>query len=193
MDRLMQRRGPWTVLDSAEVYQDPWLSVRKDDVIRPDGKPGTHSVVTIKPGVSVLAMDDDGNVYLTREFHYAVDRVTLETVSGGIEPGENALTSGQRELQEEIGIVANEWIDLGTCDPFTASIFSPTKIYLARELRFVDDQPEGTEIIERVKMPLDEAVQNVMQSNITHAPSCTLILKAWHSLSTSGIPTETRH
>ncbi len=176
----MQRRGPWTVLDSAEVYQDPWLSVRKDDVIRPDGKPGTHSVVTIKPGVSVLAMDDNRDVYLTREFHYAVDRVTLETVSGGIEPGEDALTSGKRELQEEIGIVADEWIDLGTCDPFTASIYSPTKMYLARKLQFVDDQPEGTEIIERVKMSFDEAVENVMRSNITHAPSCTLILKARH-------------
>ncbi|MGB7345425.1 MAG: NUDIX hydrolase [Pirellulaceae bacterium] len=174
----MQQRGPWKVIQSTQVYQDPWLSVRKDDVIRPDGNPGTHSVVTIKPGVSVLAIDSDNNVYLTSEFHYAVDRVTLETVSGGIEPGEDALETAKRELQEEIGIIASQWTDLGTCDPFTASLLSPTKLYLARELTFVGDQPEGTEVIQTVKMPLEDAIEKVMQSEITHAPSCTLILKA---------------
>jgi len=174
----MQRRGPWTVIETTQVYQDPWLSVRKDDVIRPDGKPGTHSVVTIKPGVSVLAMDQDGDVYLTSEFHYAVNRVTLESVSGGIEPGDDALSTAKRELREEIGIVAKNWTDLGSCDPFTASLLSPTKLYLAQELSFVDDQPEGTEIIERIKIPFQDAIDKVMHSEITHAPSCTLILKA---------------
>lgn len=178
----MQKRGPWTVIESSEVYGDPWLSVRKDDVIRPDGKPGTHSVVTIKPGVSVLALDREGNVYLTREFHYAVDRVTLETVSGGIETGETPLLSAQRELREELGILANTWIDLGTCDPFTASLLSPTQLYLAQDLSFVGAQPEGTEVIEMVKMSFEQAIENVMQSIITHAPSCTLILKAARSV-----------
>ncbi len=180
----MQQRGPWKVIESTQVYQDPWLSVRKDDVIRPDGKHGTHSVVTIKPGVSVLAIDDDMNVYLTSEFHYAVDRVTLETVSGGIEPNEDALETAKRELREEIGVVADAWTDLGTCDPFTASLLSPTKLFLAQGLTFVDDQPEGTEVIDTVTMPLDEAIQCVMQSKITHAPSCTLILKAARVLTT---------
>lgn len=178
MDNNNETRGPWTVLKSTGVYQDPWLSVRKDDVIRPDGKPGTHSVVTIKPGVSVLAVDSDQNVYLTSEFHYAVNRITLETVSGGIEPSEDALTTGQRELREEIGVVASSWTDLGTCDPLSASLLSPTRLYLAQDLSFVDDDPEGTEIIRTIKMPLDEAIEKVMNSEITHAPSCTLILKA---------------
>jgi len=45
----MQEHGPWQIVQSQEVYRDPWTAVRKDDVIRPDGQPGTHSVVTIKP------------------------------------------------------------------------------------------------------------------------------------------------
>ncbi|QDT12737.1 NUDIX domain-containing protein [Planctomycetes bacterium K23_9] len=178
MDRAQEKRGPWTVLQSTKVYQDPWLSVRKDDVIRPDGDPGTHSVVTIKPGVSVLAIDTEHNVFLTSEFHYAVNRVTLEAVSGGIESSEEAVVSAKRELREELGIIAKDWTDLGTCDPFTASLLSPTKLYLAQDLSFVDAAPEGTEVIQSIKMPLAEAIEKVMQSEVTHAPSCTLILKA---------------
>ena len=139
----MKQHGPWQIVDSSEVYRDPWLSVRKDDVIRPDGKPGTHSVVDLKPGVTVLAVDDDGNVYLTEEFHYAVGRVTIEAVSGGIEVDESPLQTAQRELREELGIVTEEWIDLGVVDPFTSGVVSPTRIYLARGLQFVEHRRRG--------------------------------------------------
>ena len=78
--------------------------LRKDDVIRPDGRNGTHTVVRIKPGVSVLAIDSDRHVHLTDEFHYAIGRHSLEAVSGGTEPGETSLETAQRELREELGI-----------------------------------------------------------------------------------------
>ena len=117
--------GPWQILNTTEVYADPWLKVRKDDVIRPVGNPGTHSVVTIKHGVCVLAFQDD-TIYLTKEFHYAVGRVTLEAVSGGREAHEPAIECAQRELAEELGISAATWTELTTVDPFTASVVSPT-------------------------------------------------------------------
>jgi ADP-ribose pyrophosphatase len=178
--------GPWQILESHHVYRDAWIAVRKDDVIRPDGKLGTHSVVTSKPGVTVLAMDDERNVYLTEEFHYGVGRITIEAVSGGIEPGECPLETAKRELREELGIEAEEWIGLGVVDPFTASVVSPTQLYLARKLRFGDQAPEGTEQIRCVKMTSAEAVQGVVDSEITHGPSCVLILKA--ALESAGRP-----
>ena len=71
-------------------------------MIRLDGKPGTYSVVNLKPGVSVLAIDSKNYVYLTEEFHYGVGRVTLETVSGGIETDESRLGIVELvSLQEE--------------------------------------------------------------------------------------------
>lgn len=174
----MKDYGPWKIVQSREVYRDPWMSVRCDEVIRPDGKEGTHSVAAIKPGVSALALDNDNNVYLTQEFHYAVGRVTLETVSGGCEPGEDPLETAKRELAEEIGITANDWIDMGICDPFTASMVSPTRLFLARGLTVGAANPEGTELIQIVKVSLDDAITKVMSSEITHAPSGLLILKA---------------
>jgi len=175
---LPTQHGPWTIVKSQQVYGDRWIAVRKDDVIRPDGKPGTHSVVNVKPGVTVLPMDDGGSVYLTEEFHYAVGRVTLEAVSGGIESEEAALETAKRELREELGIEAAEWIEMGVVDPFTASVVSPTRLYLARRLRFGEHAPEGTELIKCINMTLDEAVRKVFASEITHAPSCVVILKA---------------
>jgi ADP-ribose pyrophosphatase len=173
----MKTHGPWKIVARHEIYRDPWLAVYKDDVIRPDGNAGTYSFVHIKPGVCVVAVDEENFIYLTEEFHYGVGRTTIEGVSGGIEPAENALLTAQRELKEEIGIEAEEWLELGVVDPFTANVLSPTRLYLARKLRLGEHAPEGTELIRRVKVPLREAVEGVMDGRITHGPSCVLILK----------------
>jgi ADP-ribose pyrophosphatase len=173
----MTQHGPWKIVESHEIYRDAWIRLQMDDVIRPDGKPGTYSVVTLKPGVTVLAMDDDGYVYLTKEFHYGVGRTTVEGASGGIEPGERPLDAAKRELQEELGIEAEDWTELGVVDPFTASVVSPTRLYLARKLRFGAQALDGTELIQCVKLSLGEAVEKVIQSEITHGPSCVAILK----------------
>ena len=178
----MKQHGPWQIIEHSEVYRDPWLRVTCDNVIRPDGEPGTHSVVEIKPGVSVLAVDERQHVFLTEEFHYAVGRTTTETVSGGIEPGEQPQESAARELQEEIGLTARRWDHVATVDPLTASVTSPTQLFIARDLQQVETNPEGTELIRRLRVPLAEAVKMVLDGRITHAPSCVLILLAERSL-----------
>ena len=174
----MQPHGPWQIVRSHAIYKDAWLEVRKDDVIRPDGVAGTHGVVFLKPGVSVLALDDKQHVFLTDEFHYGVGRNTIEVVSGGREPDEPPLEAARRELEEELGIIASEWIPLGSFDPFTTMLSAPAELFLARQLKFGDSRPEGTENIRCVTMSFDEAVAMVMDGQITHGPSCTVILKA---------------
>ncbi len=174
----MRQHGPWQIRSTGEVYRDPWIDVQRDEVLRPDGLPGSHVVVRIKPGVAVLALDSAGNVHLTEEFHYAVGCVGLEVVSGGCEPGEDPLETARRELAEELGIRAERWTDLGTVDPFTSIVVSPTRLFLARELTFGQTDCEGTEQIVRRILPLAAAVEAVLASRITHAPSCVTILKA---------------
>lgn len=178
--------GPWKILQTTNVYSDPWLHVKKDDVIRPDGDPGTHSVVTIKPGICVLAFQDD-TLFLTEEFHYAVGRVTIEAVSGGIDGDEPAIDGAKRELAEELGIVAQTWTTLGTVDPFTASVVSPTVLFLATDLSFQPPNPEGTEQIRCAKMTLREAYEAVCNGTITHAPSCVAILRHWIATQGSAV------
>ena len=173
-----KKHGPWTIVKRNLVYQDPWIRLEQDDVIRPDGAPGSYCVAHVKPGVCVLAVGDGGQCFLTREFHYGVGRVTVECVSGGIDEGESVATTAKRELIEELGIRAATWVELGCVDPFTANVVSPTSLFLTMGLAFEEAQPEGTELIERVSMPINEAVRQVLASEITHAPSCDLILRA---------------
>lgn len=181
----MRRHGPWTITNSTKVYEDPWIRLDHDQVIRPDGLTGTYSTVVLKPGVTVIAIGERDEVHLTSEFHYAVGRVTLEGVSGGIEEGEDPLASAERELREELGIMAATWSSLGQCDPFTSAVRSPVRMFLAEQLTFTDVEPEGTELIERVAMPFEEALEQVFDGRITHAPTCIALLKIWHHRVTS--------
>ena len=173
----MRTLGPWVIKETKRKYQNPWIEVREDQVIRPDGNAGTFAIVKVRPGISVLAMDANEFVYLTSEFRYAVERESIEVVSGALDGNENPLDAAKRELREELGFAADEWINLGVVDPFTSVINSPANLFLARKLSFTRTEREGTEIIETIKVKLQEAVQMVMDSRITHGPSCVLILK----------------
>ena len=170
--------GPWKIKQSNDVYRDPFIKVRLDAVVRPDGKDGQHVVVEMKPGVCVLPIDVNQNVYLTKEFHYGVGRYSIEAVSGGIEPGEAPDLTAKRELQEEIGLVADNWEHVGTVDPFTTIVVSPTRLYIVGGLSEAPRSPEGTEIIETIVVPLDKAIEMVNLGEITHAPTCVVLLQA---------------
>ena len=171
--------GPWGIVSSREVYRDPWIALRRDEVIRPDGLPGSHCVLALKTGVSVLALDADGSIILTDEFHYGIGRNSLEAVSGGMEPGEDPLETAQRELAEELGLTATHWQPLGVIDPFTSVVVSPTYLFLAQGLTQGETNLEGTETIRPARFTLAEAVQMTRDGRITHAPTCVLLLHTW--------------
>ncbi len=161
----MKHNGPWIIKSSRQVYKNPWIDVQEDQVIRPDGTPGIFATIQMKHGVSVLAMDGQGKVYLTEEFRYVLGTKSMEVVSGGVEPQKLPVEAGKRELREELGIEAEEWIDLGYVNPFTSVVHSPGYLFLARKLRFTAQQREGTEIIRVLKMPFYKAVELVMESH----------------------------
>jgi ADP-ribose pyrophosphatase len=170
---MRRRKGFWQVEETVQLYKNEWLEVCEDRVIRPDDRAGSFVNVKVRPGVSVLAIDEVRQVYLTREFRYAVERESIEAVSGGVEADELPLSAARRELREELGIEAAEWTNLGSVDPFTSLIHSPADLFLARNLSFVDPDCDDTEIIQLVKVKLSEAVRMVMESEITHGPRCS--------------------
>jgi ADP-ribose pyrophosphatase len=95
-----------------------------------------------------------------------------------MEEGEPPLDAAERELREELGFTAREWVELGSIDPFTTQLVSPNYQFLALGLGRVCQEPDEAEVLERVTLNLNEAVQMVMLGEITHAPSCILLLKA---------------
>ena len=170
--------NPYSLVDTRKVCESGVFQLREDLVEGPGRKRYTFSVAEVKSGSSILPVTSDGYVYLIREYKYAVGRTSTEVASGGMEEGESPLAAAQRELHEELGLVARRWVELGTVDPFTTQLVSPNHQFLALELEQVRKDPDEAEVIERVKVKLDEAIRMVMANEITHAPSCTLILKA---------------
>jgi|SRR6185369_5045944 len=172
-----RKRGPWKVLGSTIVYRNPWMTVQEDKVIHPGGSPGIFGIVTIKPGAAIIPLDDENNVYLIKEHHYATNKDNLEAASGGKEKGENYLAAAKRELKEETGISAKKWISLGVMEAFTTYLQSPVHLYLAERLSFSSAQLENTETIHTQKVPLVKALKLIESGKIVHAATVIGLLK----------------
>lgn len=175
---MKQGDNPFTLIDSKEVYKNPWIHVREDSVVRPGGKEGIFGVVEMQPGVTVVALTPERDIVLVKEFKYALKHHTLECISGGVDEDEDILRAAKRELREEAGGEAYTWIDLGKVDPFTGIIASCNYIYLAEDTVLASEQQtdEG-EVIEVITMSFEEALQKVENGEITHSASVVGILK----------------
>src|SRR5690348_9028279 len=127
-------RNTVTRLSSRLVHEGRLVRLREDRVALARGTEMLYEHVEIRHGASVLAMEENGDVWLVREWKYAIDRPSLEVVSGGIEEGETPEQTAHRELREEIGKTARELIPLGHVDPFTTMLRCPNYIFLGRGL-----------------------------------------------------------
>ena len=171
-------KGPYQILGSRDVYKNPWMNVREDSVIRPGGTEGIFGIVEMIHGSTILAINERREAFLVKEYRYGIGRDSIELVSGAIESAETPLDAAKRELKEELGIEASEWIDLGSVDPFTTVVRSPNHMFLALGIKEGESSPEDGEVLHITKLPFQHVVDMVMRSEITHSASCVLILKA---------------
>jgi 8-oxo-dGTP pyrophosphatase MutT (NUDIX family) len=169
--RQEQPGNPWRTLDSRRVYENPWISVREDDVIRPDGEPGIYGVVHYKnTAVGVLPVEGD-HVYLVGQYRYPLERYSWEIPEGGCPVGEDPLRAAKRELREETGLEARSWRRLGETFLSNSVADEYAVWFLATHLVRGEQQPEGTEVIDVRRVPLQEAVAMATDGRITDALS----------------------
>lgn len=170
-------RNPWKTLSSEVKYENPWISVREDQVIRPDGEPGIYGVVDCRIATGVLALTEENELYLVGQYRYPLHCYSWEIIEGGAELDEDPMEACKRELQEEAGLVAAHWEPLGH-ELHLTNCHSSEKgfLYVARGLMHVGDNPEGTEQLQVKKVPWRQAVDMVMRGEITDAFSIMGIL-----------------
>jgi 8-oxo-dGTP pyrophosphatase MutT (NUDIX family) len=180
---MIERRGPWQVLARREVYRNPWLRVREDTVIRPDGTPGIYGVVEPADNAAVVALDDGGRVALVVEFVYPLERELIQIPSGGIGPGEDPLAAAKRELAEETGLTAARWTSLGSFALSGGISTQRSYLFLAQGLEGGLARLEGTERLTLRLVPLDEALALADRSEIVDSPSLVGLYRAARHLS----------
>lgn len=130
----MTDESGWQTHGSREVYANPWISVREDDVTRPDGGRGIYGVVTMRgPAVFVVALSDANEVVMVSLYRYATRGMSLEVPAGGCD-GDDPLAAARRELLEETGFVASEWREIGRMDALNGVCDAPEFVYLATGL-----------------------------------------------------------
>jgi 8-oxo-dGTP pyrophosphatase MutT (NUDIX family) len=172
-------RNPWRTLDSRLVYENPWIKVTEDRVLRPDGLPGIYGIVDIAPAVGVLALSASREVALVGQWRYTRKRFCWELPLGGSKSTDaSLLQAAQRELREETGYVAEEWRQLGVLDSIVGVTTERATFFLARELRHVGSQQDPEEEIVVRWVPFDEALEMVDRDEITEAVSVAALLRA---------------
>jgi 8-oxo-dGTP pyrophosphatase MutT (NUDIX family) len=178
---LPRRRGPWQITGTREVYKNPWIRVREDQVIRPNGSAGIYGVVELTPAVGVVAIDSAGRVLLVGQYRYTTDVYSWEVVTGYAGADEEPLLGAQRELREETGFAAARWTPLGICQISNSVTDQIGFLYLAEDLTAGPAAPDETEEIALRKVPLASALAMAQRSDIVQAFSLAGLYRAWHT------------
>jgi len=172
------QRGPWQVLTDEVVYDNAWITVRHQEVITPAGTPGIYGVVQFKNiAVGILPVDDEGNTWLVKQYRYPLCEESWEIPEGGSPAGESTLATAQRELKEETGLSATRWQEFLTLHPSNSVTDEKVVVYLAEGLSAGDADPEESEDLVVMKVPLTRAIQMVMSGEITDGISVAALLK----------------
>ena len=165
-------------IDGEIKYKGVIVTVRLDRAELVNGKIVRREVVEHPGGVTVLPVDENGVCTMVRQFRYPFGRMMLEAPAGKLEPGEEPFESAKRELSEETGYTADEWIDLGACCTSPGFSSEVLHIYLALGLHEGRSHPDEDEFLNTEKIPLSELTRMVMDNEIDDAKTIAAVLKA---------------
>lgn len=156
-----------TQLDSALVFEGNFIKVSRDNARMPDGSTSSREYIKHPGAVTVMALLDNGNLIMERQFRYAPQQEFVELPAGKIDPGEDILLTAQRELLEETGYVAREWTHITTAWPCIGYSDERIEYFLARGLTHEGSQLDEGEFLEVFELSLADAIDWVRTGRIT--------------------------
>ena len=178
----------WKKLSSRTVYENDWMEVREDHVINPGGGRNDYGYVHFKNvAVAIIALDDANNTWLVGQDRYTLGEYSWELPMGGAPLDEPPLMAAKRELEEETGIRAAHWKQLMRLHTSNSITDELGFAYVATDLSFGDTKFEETEDLAIRKLPLADAVQMVVDGEITDAISAAALLRI-HAVKTASSP-----
>jgi ADP-ribose pyrophosphatase len=175
---MKDEQNPWTTLDRTQVYESPWISVEHHNVLNPAGNPGTYSVVRFKTlAIGIIPLDQTNHTWIVGQYRYPLDRYTWEIPEGGGDPDIDPVETARRELLEECGIIAQEYIPVQQLQMSNSATDELACMFVARQLTFTESRPEETEQLRIRRVHFDELYNMVLTGEITDAMSVAAVLK----------------
>lgn len=168
----------WQTTGTRIPYENPWLRVREDDVVRPDGTPGTYGLVELAhPAVWVVPLTEADEVVLVSVDRYTVGP-SVEVPSGGTD-GQDPVVAAQRELLEETGYTARELVEVGSLNSLNGVCRAPGTVLLATGLTASEATGHAEEGITEVRLvPFAEVMTMIARREITDGESAAALLCA---------------
>ena len=176
--RLPTTGNPWQPQSSKKVFENPWLSLHEDKVINPGGGLSHYGKISFKNlAIGIIPLDENNNTWLVGQYRYVPDCYSWEIPMAGGPLDTNPLQSAKRELKEETGLIASDWQELMKLHTSNSVTDERGIVYVARNLIEGETEFEESEDLLIQKLPLQEAVQRVLDGEITDAISVAGLLK----------------
>jgi 8-oxo-dGTP pyrophosphatase MutT (NUDIX family) len=175
-----ETHNPWSTLSSTVRYDNAWISVRHDEVIDPGGRNGIYGVVSPKNlALGVLPLFDDGTVMLVGQYRYVLSEYSWEMPEGGGAKDVDPLDSIRRELREETGHEATDWLPVCQLALSNSVTDERATCWLAWGLRPHAEgaEPESTEDLALWRLPFSELVDLVWSGVITDSMTVATVAK----------------
>ena len=163
---------------SSEMKFDGKLIKVTYDIADVDGKEAWREVVHHPGASAVVAIDEDNRIIMEKQFRYALNDYLLEIPAGKLDAGEDPLVCAKRELEEETGIIASEWISLGTIATSPGFCNEVIHLYVAKGLSKGEIHWDEDEYVEVERYTFDELLQRIKDEQIKDSKSLSALLLA---------------
>lgn len=166
-------------VESKNIFKGKVIDLNVETVELPNGKLSTREIISHSGGVGVLAVDGDRNCYMVTQFRSPYKKLVLEVPAGKLNPGEDHLQCGIRELEEETGLVAENMQYMGCILPSPGYTNEIIHLYLATGLKQKEQCLDEDEFLTVSKIPLEKLKEMCLSNEITDAKTVALVLKAY--------------
>ena len=178
-----------TYLSGEDIYNGAIMRVQKWEVALPDVRKAAREIVLHHGAAAIVPIDERGCITLVRQHRVAIDEFTWEIPAGKLDyAGEDPLSCAKRELEEETGYKASNWLKLANVVSTPGYCTERISLYLATELTKSEAHPDIDEFLYCKSIPLAQAVSDVLTGKIIDLKSCLGILMAERMLRDLTVP-----